>query len=114
MFNINATRILTNHRLCYKISATVIDTPMLNFSTRSVFTVIHLIDYKTSFNLWTDTLASGHSHSDVRTRDKFVLEARESFWIKKYSRINVVLTIKERNSYDFVFVFVFHFTYLET
>ena len=59
MFTINAMRILTNHRLCYKISATVTDTPTLNFSIRSVFTVIDLIDYKTGFNSWTDTLASG-------------------------------------------------------
>ena len=50
VFTINETRILTNHRLFYKISATVTDTPMLNFSIRSVFTVIDLIDYKTSFN----------------------------------------------------------------
>ena len=58
MFTINATRILTNHRLCYKISATVTDTPTLNFSIRSVFTVIDLMDYKTSFISTTSTLAS--------------------------------------------------------
>ena len=59
MFTINATRILINHRLCYKISATVTDTPTLNFSIRSVFTVIDLIVYKTGLISTTSTLASG-------------------------------------------------------
>ena len=55
MFTINVQRILTNRRLRCKISATVTDTSMLNFFIRSVFTVIDLIDYNTSFNSWTDS-----------------------------------------------------------
>ena len=43
------------------------DTPTLNFSIRSVFTVIDLIDYKTSFNSWTGTLAS-EELKEIRAR----------------------------------------------
>ena len=40
---------------------------------------------------------AGHSHSDmvylpierVHTRDKFVFEARESFWIKQYNSVKI-------------------------
>ena len=41
--------------------------------------------------------SGGHSHSDmsilpiekVRSRDRFVLEAREGYWIKKYQVVKV-------------------------
>ena len=40
---------------------------------------------------------AGHSHNDmvflpiekVHSRDKFVLEARESFWIKQYNSVKI-------------------------
>ena len=43
------------------------DTPTSNFSIRSVFNVIDLIDYKTSFNYWTGTLAS-EELKEIRAR----------------------------------------------
>ena len=44
----------------------------------------------------------GHSHSDmrvsavekVRSRDKFVIEARENFWIRKYKTVEKGMNIQ--------------------